>query len=72
MLSVRSERFDMAEIEEELSTPISSQHLSFAGSPGKGKLTILLPNVTNDEAATIAWLANHAKGTEIKLELTLI
>ena len=61
----------MPEIEEELSITINSEHLRFSGSPGAGKLTVNLPSVSNDNAAVAAWLANHAKGTPLKLEITL-
>lgn len=61
----------MPEIEAELSITINSEHLRFAGSPGAGKLTINLPQVPNDDAAVAAWLANHARGTQLKLEITL-
>ena len=60
----------MAEIEEELSIEVLSENVHFSSSTGKDTITVR-PTLSDSDAATMAWLSNHIKGTKLKLELKL-
>jgi len=59
----------MAEIEEELIIEINSETIRFITSPVADKITIQGVNLTDAQAATLAWLANKMIGTVLELQL---
>lgn len=60
----------MPEIKEEVSIPISSEDIKC--QVVAGPLTIMLTvEVSDNDAATIAWLINHGEGTRMSLEIGL-
>jgi len=59
----------MAEIEEELSITILTETIKFITGANGDKIIIENIHLVNSQAATMAWLANKAPGTELTLEL---
>ena len=60
----------MPELSEELSVVIQTKDIIFHAAPQKADLKINF-KLSDEEAATLAWLASHAPGTKIKLQMAL-
>ena len=58
----------MPELSEELSIVIKTKDIDFHARPQKADLKMDF-KLSDEEAATLAWLASHAPGTKIKLQM---
>ena len=60
----------MPEIDEELGIIVTVEDIHFlTGNKGIDRLIIEPIILTKEDAATLAWLSNHPKGTQLELNL---
>jgi hypothetical protein len=61
----------MLKIEEDFITTILAENLNFQTSPTYDRIIISNLILSDESAATLAWLVNKAQGTKLELQIKL-